>query len=82
MQLAAGDQIFLYTDGLTEAEDVSNRLFGDDMLLEILREHASGTPYQLIEEATKAVVLHVNGHIQSDDLTMMSIIYYGDNKRS
>lgn len=82
MQLAVGDQVFLYTDGLTEAEDVNNNLFGDNLLLQILHEHACGTPHQLIEEATKAVALHVNGHIQSDDLTMMSIIYYGDKQNS
>jgi len=82
MQLAVGDQVFLYTDGLTEAEDVNNNLFGDNMLLQVLSKHASEKPCQLIDQATKAVAIHVNGHIQSDDLTMMSIIYYGDKQNS
>ena len=82
MQLAVDDQVFLYTDGLTEAENVNNNLFGDNMLLKVLNKHASEKPNKLIEEVTKAVAVHVNGHIQSDDLTMMSIIYYGDKQSS
>ena len=79
MQIEIGDQMFLYTDGLTEAEDVTNKLFGDDQLLEVIRKNAECTPQLLIKEAIKAVSLHVNGYIQSDDLTMMSIIYNGRN---
>lgn len=75
--IEANDQIFLYTDGLTEAEDVNNKLFGDDELLEVLRKNADATPQLLIKETIKEVSRHVNGHIQSDDLTMMSIIYNG-----
>lgn len=80
IQLSPGDQIFLYTDGLTEAEDVNHNLFGDNLLLKIITENASATPQELIKEAVKAVSTHVNGHIQSDDLTMLSIIYYGEKK--
>ncbi|MDD4771828.1 MAG: SpoIIE family protein phosphatase [Bacteroidales bacterium] len=71
------DQIFLYTDGLSEAEDVDHNLFGDEYLLEVIRQNASASPRSMIEAATKAVADHVKGHTQSDDLTMMSINYYG-----
>ena len=77
--IEANDQIFLYTDGLTEAEDVNNHLFGDDRLLEVLRKNAASSPKQLIRETMADVSLHVNGYVQSDDLTMMSIIYNGRN---
>ncbi|HBL73661.1 MAG: hypothetical protein A2W90_14245 [Bacteroidetes bacterium GWF2_42_66] len=73
------DQIFLYTDGLTEAENVNNELFGDDQLIEVLRKNAVSSPKLLIKETMKEVSRHVNGYIQSDDLTMMSIIYNGRN---
>jgi len=77
IQIAPDDQIFLYTDGLTEAEDINNNLFGDDLLLQVISQHAAATPREMIEVATKAVADHVKGHTQSDDLTMMSISYYG-----
>lgn len=79
MKIEVGDQMFLYTDGLTEAEDATNKLFGDDQLLEVIRKNAECTPQLLVKETMKAVSLHVNGYIQSDDLTMMSIIYNGRN---
>lgn len=77
MQIEAGDQFFLYTDGLTEAENCERKLFGDDHLIEFLRKNNVSSPKELIEKMTKEVSLHVNGYIQSDDLTMMSIIYNG-----
>lgn len=75
--MAPDDQIFLYTDGLSEAEDANNNLFGDDLLLQVIGQHASASPRSMIEAATAAVADHVKGHTQSDDLTMMSIIYHG-----
>ncbi len=78
MPIEAGDQFFLYTDGLTEAENCERKLFGDDHLIEFLRKNNVSSPKKLIGKVTKEVSLHVNnGYIQSDDLTMMSIIYNG-----
>ncbi|MCX6307450.1 MAG: SpoIIE family protein phosphatase, partial [Bacteroidia bacterium] len=74
LQLGANDQIFLYTDGLTEAEDIDNNQYGNDRLLHEILTHAEYLPKRLIEEVNHDVKAHVNGHIQSDDLTMMSII--------
>ena len=80
IRIAPDDQIFLYTDGLTEAEDVNNNLFGDDLLLQVIGQHAAASPREMIEAATKAVADHVKGHTQSDDLTMMSISYFGNER--
>ncbi|MGD9556269.1 MAG: SpoIIE family protein phosphatase [Mangrovibacterium sp.] len=77
IQIEAGDQLFLYTDGLTEAENAESELFGDDHLIEFLQKNTVSSPKELIKKVTKEVSLHVNGYIQSDDLTMMSIIYNG-----
>ncbi len=77
IHIEKGDQIFLYTDGLNEAEDINNKLFGDDHLLETIRKNNVPNPKQLIEKTIQEVALHVKGHIQSDDLTMLSIIYNG-----
>lgn len=77
MRIAAGDQIFLYTDGLTEAEDKDNNLFGDEHLLDVLRQNRMEGPQAMIRQVDHAVSVHVNGHEQSDDLTMLCITYFG-----
>jgi len=74
LQLGRHDQIFLYTDGLTEAEDIENILYGNDRLIDVVRNHADYMPKKLIDVVNNDVKVHVNGHLQSDDLTMMSII--------
>jgi len=80
--IEAGDQLFLYTDGLTEAEDINSNLFGDDHLLAVLQKNAVSSPKLLIKKTIEEVSRHVNGYIQSDDLTMMSIIYNGRNSEN
>lgn len=81
LQLDRGDRIFLYTDGVTEAEDSDNKLFGDDSLLQAIHEHPQASPRELIDHVNQAVAKHVNGNLQSDDLTMMCISYYGKHKQ-
>lgn len=81
IQIQTGDQVFLYTDGLTEAEDIDNKLFGDEHLLEFLRKNMVSDPKLLIEKTIEEVAIHVNRHIQSDDLTMLSITFNGTNKK-
>lgn len=79
VQMQPFDQLFLYTDGLTEAENAGENLFGEEKLLQVIRENASSAPRELIDSAKKAIAMHVNGFEQSDDLTMMGITYYGKN---
>jgi sigma-B regulation protein RsbU (phosphoserine phosphatase) len=80
--IESGDQLFLYTDGLTEAENVDHKLFGDGHLIEFLQKNTVSSPKHLIEKTMKEVSLHVDGYMQSDDLTMMSIIYNGRNSEN
>jgi len=75
IQLEAGDKLFLYTDGVSEAENVNNVLFGEDSLMKILNENRTGSPRELVQRMEEAVSLHVAGYIQSDDITMMTIAY-------
>lgn len=72
--LGANDQLFMYTDGLTEAEDADNSQYSEKRLLETIRVHADCQPKELIEQVHTDVKRHVGEHPQSDDLTMMSII--------
>lgn len=68
-----GRALFIYTDGLNEAEDNNLQQFGDDRLLAILRETDFDNSRQVIETLAAAVERHRNGAEPNDDLTMMCI---------
>ena len=77
IRMETGDKIFLYTDGVSEAEDSENKLFGDDNLLEIIRQNVNASPRSLIQMMEEGLAAHVKGHTQSDDITMMTIVHNG-----
>lgn len=72
-----GDEIYLYTDGVTEATDVNDALFGDDRLLETLNtgryEDAKGMCDMVKEDVDK----FVGEAPQFDDITMVGLRYFG-----
>ena len=70
--LAPGSTLFLYTDGLNEAEDAGYRLFGKKRIVEVMQT-ASQQPSALIERMTQAVADFVGDTEQSDDLTMLAM---------
>ena len=70
--LKPGQTLFIYTDGLTEAENTSQEQFGEKRMMEVLAK--SGTaPRPLIENIIKEVHSFVGQAEQSDDLTMLAI---------
>ncbi len=77
LKLEPGDKIFLYTDGVSEAEDVENRLFGEEAIMEIVGRNLTASPRQLIGRIEDGITAHVKGFTQSDDITMMTIVYNG-----
>ena len=79
MILDPSDQIFLYTDGITEAEDADKNLFGESALMKALTENRDKSPKELTDRVKQSVKEFVNGHMQSDDITMMCITYRGKN---
>ena len=77
VQLEPGNAMFLYTDGVTEAENEYHELFGDDRLLVSL-EGAAGKDVNAIKEGVKkGLDDHVAGFDQFDDITMMCFRYNG-----
>ena len=68
-----GRPLFVYTDGLNEAEDPEQLQFGDDRLLEILRDTHFDSAQQVIETLAAQVALHRNGAEPNDDLTMLCL---------
>ncbi len=75
--LKKGEKIFLYTDGVSEAENSKNELFGEAAIIEVIEANLHKTPKELIRLVEKKVSLHVDDYIQSDDITMMTIEYNG-----
>ena len=70
--------LFLYTDGLTEAEKEDYEQFGKDRMFETaetLLEKGQHSPKQTIERMTEAVNRFVGDNEKSDDLTMLAIQY-------
>ena len=78
IKLAPGESLFLYTDGLSEAENPEHQLFGDDMVLTVARRVCRQDVCSQIEAMTDAVTSHAAGASQSDDLTMMSVQFIGN----
>ncbi len=70
--LAPGSTLFLYTDGLDEAENAQGQMFGKKRILEVMQT-SSKEPRALIESMTQAVADFVGDTEQSDDLTMLCI---------
>jgi serine phosphatase RsbU (regulator of sigma subunit) len=68
-----GRQLFIYTDGLNEAENRQQEQFGDDRLLEILCAIHYENARQVIEAIEAEVEKHRDGAEPNDDLTMMCI---------
>ena len=70
--------IFLFTDGLNEAEDIHHAQFGDQRIAseaEALLAEGKNQPEQIVNQMTKAVHAFVGQAEQSDDLTMLAIKY-------
>jgi sigma-B regulation protein RsbU (phosphoserine phosphatase) len=74
-RIQRGDMLFLYTDGLTEAENSSHLLFGEQRMMETLAATEGMLPREMVETMQMRVSDFVNGAPQSDDLTMMAIRY-------
>ena len=70
--LAPGSTLFLYTDGLDEAEKAEYQMFGKKRIYEVMQT-SSLQPHMLIERMTQAVADFVGDTEQSDDLTMLAI---------
>ena len=73
LQLNPGDALYLYTDGVTEAENKDHELFGESRLQAVLSAQKGAESREIIEAVSSAVKEFVDGAPQSDDITQLVI---------
>ncbi len=79
IQLEPGDKLFVYTDGVPEATDASEAMFGTDRMLEALNEAPDAPPQEILKNVRSATDRFVKDAEQFDDLTMLCIEYHGED---
>jgi serine phosphatase RsbU (regulator of sigma subunit) len=73
IEIAPGDVLVFYTDGITEAMDVNHRLFSEERLMALINAHPEASPQKLLEAIISAVHTFTGPAPQSDDLTLYVI---------
>nr|WP_301289310.1 PP2C family protein-serine/threonine phosphatase [Natronocella acetinitrilica] len=69
--LGSGDLVVLYTDGITEAADEENRLYGQEQLLDVVRRCHRLAAEDIKEAIVSDVKRHIGGQVLFDDLTLV-----------
>ena len=77
IQLKPGDKLFLYTDGVPEATDKEEKMFGVERMLDTLNRNKTSDPCLLLKNVRSSVNAFAKGAEQFDDLTMMCLKYKG-----
>ena len=76
--LEAGDTLFVYTDGVTEATNADEEFFGEERLLKALNDHPDADPQDILPHVKKCIDDFVGEAPQFDDITMLAFRYYGE----
>ena len=77
MQLTPGAKLFLYTDGVPEATDAAQKMFGTERMLTALNRQPDAAPEATLKNVRRAVDTFVQDAEQFDDLTMLCMQYLG-----
>lgn len=75
LTLGAGDRIFLYTDGVPEATNENNELYGEDRLLSFMNKNLELDPTKLLLKLKKNIDKFAQKAPQFDDITMLMFDY-------
>ena len=75
LQFEDGDRIFLYTDGVTEATDINNKLYGEERLLNFMSKNSTLDGATLLPSLKSDIDKFVGEAPQFDDITMLVFDY-------
>lgn len=81
MQLQPGDTLLLYTDGVTEATNCKDELYGEAHLKAITEQVKMAEPKLLLGAIWRDVEAFQMGNAQFDDITMLALAWSGNNRR-
>lgn len=75
LKMDVHDELFLYTDGVSEACDPEQELYGEERLQNLLMRHRMSQPRVLVTAVRRDLSAWANGAEQSDDITMLALEY-------
>ena len=73
IKMNPGDKLFLFTDGVTEAFNNREEVYGEERLESLLMQHLALPVNNIVSKAMESVKSYVDGAPQSDDITLLSI---------
>ena len=76
-EMHPGDSLFVYTDGVVEATNSEEELFGPERMLEALNKNPASEPEVLLTTVAEDIDAFVAGAVQFDDITMLCMRYNG-----
>ena len=77
-ELNPGDSLFVYTDGVPEATNSDNELFGTERMLEALNKDPYASCEAVLKNVSEGIDEFVAGAEQFDDITMLCFKYFGN----
>ena len=80
VSISPGQVLFLYTDGLPEATNTSQKMFGEERMLQVLNANRTLEPEELLSKIHQAADSFVGEAERFDDLTMMAVSFRNGNK--
>jgi serine phosphatase RsbU (regulator of sigma subunit)/pSer/pThr/pTyr-binding forkhead associated (FHA) protein len=75
LQLAAGDRLVIFSDGVSEASNIEGEEYGDERIVQALANTDAETPQAVLTRLIASVRNFANGAPQSDDITAMVLRY-------
>ena len=80
IRLEPGDKLFVYTDGVPEAQDPDGNMFQMERMINALNEDPDASPEQILGNVRGSIGRFVREAEQFDDLTMLCLEYKGSQK--
>ena len=81
IQMQPDSKLFLYTDGVAEATNSDNQLFGTGRMLEALKKAENQSPEKVVESVREDINAFVGEAPQFDDITMLCLHYVGKKNK-
>ena len=81
IQIEKGDRLFLYTDGVVEANNINNELYSEERLQEFLNNHLDLNVEETINAVKNDIDNFAKGAVQFDDITMLELLYKEEDSK-